>query len=91
MKNVHLIGGFLIILLSIALAAKPKTKAKKAKKKVFFQGDFYMQKLYSGTNPMDNLKFSEARMRLRHITLTPKILYYSRNAKEKMMIKGRNN
>ncbi len=86
MKDSKLIVGLIIILISIAFAAKPKSKPKK---KVFFEGEFYLQKLYSGTNPMDNLKFSEKSMKKRHITLTPKILYFSKNAKEKRMIKGK--
>lgn len=87
MKNLQLIVGIIIVLISIASAGKPKSKHKK---KIFLQGDYYLQKLYSGTNPMDNLKFSEKSMKLRHITLTPKILYYSKNAKEKRNIQGIN-
>ncbi len=86
MKNSQLMIGLIIVLISIAFAAKPKSKPKK---KVFFEGEFYLQKLYSGTNPVDNLKFSEDSMKKRHITLTPKILYFSKNAKQKRMIQGR--
>ena len=83
MKNVHLLLGFVLILISISIYAK-----RLVKKKIYFEGEFYMQKLYSGTNPIDNLKFSEPGMKLRHITLTPKILYYSDSSKEKRFIKG---
>jgi len=83
MKNIHSLLAFILTIILISISSK-----KLVKKTIYLEAELYLQKLYSGTNPIDNLRYSEPGMKLRYITLTPKILYYSDNKKEKKQIQG---
>ena len=59
------------------------------KPKEIFQHYFYLQKLYPGTDSMASLKTFKQGMNLYFFTLNAKLLFYTKNAKEKKI--GGNN
>ena len=88
-KNLLAIFCILIYVVSVICMVKPAKKPSNKKSyKPYFEGYFYLQRLYPGIAALDNLKFSSTKSKLRYFTLNEKFIYFSKNSKDKMKIKG---
>jgi hypothetical protein len=65
-----------------------KTAPNKKGAKPYFEGYFYLQRLYPGISSLDNLKFSASKAKLKYFTLNEKFLYFSKSIKDKTKIEG---
>ena len=91
MKSRFLLAIFCIIIYIISVNSitnSEKKVSKKIKYKPYYEGYFFLQRLYPGVVALDNLKFSSSKSKLRYFTLNEKFIYFSKNSKDKLKIKG---
>ena len=91
MKQNYLLAIFFILIYTFSVSCNTtavKTSATKKTYKPYYEGYFYLQRLYPGIAALDNLKFSSERSKLRYFTLNEKFIYFSKNSRDKLKIKG---
>lgn len=91
MKSKYLLAIFFIVIYIISVNCNAKSDKKKASKKTYkpyFEGYFFLQRLYPGIAALDNLKYSSTKSKLRYFTLNEKFIYFSKSSKDKLKIKG---
>ena len=93
MKSRFLLAIFCIIIYIISVNSitnSEKKVSKKIKYKPYYEGYFFLQRLYPGVVALDNLKFSSSKSKLRYFTLNEKFIYFSKNSKDKLKEKREN-
>ncbi len=86
--TILLIECLLICFCSLSKPNKSSVKKKTQPLKPIFQGYFYLQRLYPGVIPIDNLKYSSYKSKLKYIVLNEKFLYYTKSSDDTTKIQG---
>ncbi len=73
----------------IQSATLNKSKKKVKKGKVFFQGYFFIQELFPGTDALANLLYSSSTPKLKYFSLNSKLLFYSNSKKKSRQIQSK--
>ena len=82
-----MILGYFIIFL-IYCSCSNNFSNTKAKVNVLFKGYFFIQRLFPGTDPIGNIKYSSSSFKLKYFSLNDKLLYYSNSSEKSREIVG---
>ena len=77
-----------IFILFLIFSFSISVKDEEIEGKIMYQGYFYLQKLYPGVDPVENLGYSSNFPVLKYISLNEKFLYYTNSIEESRQIEG---
>ena len=78
---------FIIFLIYCSCSQKPSKVNEKDK--IIYKGYFFLQRLFPGTDPIANIKYSSSELKLKYFSLNHKLLYYSNSKKQSRQIDGK--